>query len=241
MKKCLMTLLLFAPLWAVASDEGPALDRAVIDLRDAVSLQNGATTFVNYCLGCHGAAYMRYNRLMDLGLTEAQIRDNFLFAGQKVGDTMTSSLSRKDAKEWFGVPPPDLSVIARSRSADWLYTYLRGFYKDPSRPSGWNNLVFDNVGMPHVLWQLQGTQVLKEEAATHEHEHARKVLALESPGTLTTAQYDSMVRDLVNYLVFMGEPARATRVQIGAVSLIFLFLLFTLSFALKKNYWKDVH
>ncbi len=242
MKQCLLIMLLLSPAVAFAS-EGPALDRAPIDTHDAVSIQRGAQVFVNYCLGCHGAAYMRYNRHTEVGLTETQIRDNLLFAGQKVGDTMTSAMGRKDAKEWFGVPPPDLSVIARSRTPDWLYTYLRTFYRDDTRPSGWNNLVFENVGMPHALWELQGSQVLKieESGSAHEEKQVKKTLTLARPGTLTPTQYDALVRDLVNYLVFMGEPVRESRAQVGTVALIFLFLFFVLTYALKKNYWKDVH
>jgi ubiquinol-cytochrome c reductase cytochrome c1 subunit len=238
-----LKLLLLLPLAAFAASDGPALDRAPIDTRDVVSIQHGAKVFVNYCLGCHAASAMRYNRLMDLGLSEAQIRDNLLFAGQKVGDTMNSAMAGKQAKEWFGVGPPDLSVIARSRSPDWLYTYLRSFYRDDSRPSGWNNLTFENVAMPHVLYELQGMQVLEidKSEAKHEKAESKKKLVLQKPGTLTPVQYDALIRDLVNYLVFMGEPARESRAQIGAVTLIFLFLFFVLSYALKRNYWNEVH
>jgi ubiquinol-cytochrome c reductase cytochrome c1 subunit len=238
-----LKLLLLLPLAAFAASDGPALDRAPIDTRDVVSIQHGAKVFVNYCLGCHAASAMRYNRLMDLGLSEAQIRDNLLFAGQKVGDTMNSAMAGKQAKEWFGVAPPDLSVIARSRSPDWLYTYLRSFYRDDSRPSGWNNLTFENVAMPHVLYELQGMQVLEidKSEAKHEKAESKKKLVLQKPGTLTPVQYDALIRDLVNYLVFMGEPARESRAQIGAVTLIFLFLFFVLSYALKRNYWNEVH
>jgi ubiquinol-cytochrome c reductase cytochrome c1 subunit len=237
-----LVVLLLSPLGSLASEDA-VLDHAPIDSRDVTSIQQGAKVFVNYCLGCHGAASMRYNRLMDLGLTETQIRDNLLFGGQKVGDPMKSAMNGKEAKEWFGVPPPDLSVIARSRSADWLYTYLRTFYKDESRPNGWNNLAFQNVGMPHVLYELQGTQVLEKAKAEGEHAEGtgHKKLVLEKPGTMTPVQYDALVRDLVNYLVFMGEPARESRVQIGTVTLIFLFLFFVITYALKKNYWKEVH
>ena len=166
--KTLAAILLFVPALGYASEGELTLDRAPIDPLDVVSLQRGAHTFVNYCLNCHSASYMRYNRLRDLGLTEAQIRDNLVFTGVKVGDLMKTAMDPKDAKEWFGTAPPDLTVIARSRSSgagpgsDWLYTYLRSFYRDASRPTGWNNVVYPNVAMPHVLWQLQGEQALKE-------------------------------------------------------------------------------
>jgi ubiquinol-cytochrome c reductase cytochrome c1 subunit len=205
--------------------------------------------FVNYCLNCHGASYMRYNRLGDLGLSEQQIKDNLLFTADKVGEQMKIALRPAEAKEWFGAAPPDLTVIARSRAsefgsgADWLYTYLRTFYRDPERPTGWNNLIFENVGMPHVLWQLQGEQVLHVEKVKDAHgaEVEHKTLQLAKPGQLTKDDYDALVADLVAYLVFMGEPMADTRKQIGIWVLIALAVLFGLSYALKKNYWKDIH
>ena len=233
--------LLFAPAAVQAAGGDIQLDRARIDSADVVSIQRGAHVFVNYCLNCHSATAMRYNRLTDLGLTEQQIKDNLLFTGEKVGDPMHIAASRKDQREWFGVEPPDLSVIARSRGVDWLYTYMRTFYRDPTRVTGWNNLAFADVGMPHVLWQLQGTQVLDsgiEERGGHEVVH--KKLVLESPGTMSPLEYDQLVRDLVNYLSYMGEPAKARRVQIGIVVLFFLSLLLVLSWLLKMEYWKDV-
>jgi ubiquinol-cytochrome c reductase cytochrome c1 subunit len=238
----LLIALLFAPLTAVAAGGEVALDRAHIDTGDAVSIQRGARTFVNYCLNCHQAAYMRYNRLQDVGLTEQQIKDNLLLTGAKVGDTMKASISAKDAKQWFGVAPPDLSVTARSRGADWLYTYLRTYYRDPARSTGWNNLAFPNVGMPHVLWELQGSQRLETES--HEvggHTVEHKKLVLDQPGALSPAEYDRLVLDLVNYMVFMGEPVRTQRVQIGIAVLFFLSILLLLTWLLKREYWKDVH
>ncbi|MEK6212398.1 MAG: cytochrome c1 [Pseudomonadota bacterium] len=234
--------LLFAPAAVHAAGGDIRLDRANIDSGDVLSIQRGAKVFVNYCLNCHSATAMRYNRLMDLGLTEQQIKDNLLFTGGKVGDPMHIAAGRKDQQEWFGVAPPDLSVIARSRDVDWLYTYMRSFYRDPARVSGWNNLAFPNVGMPHVLWQLQGTQVLKseiEDRGGDKVEH--KKLVLESPGTLTPTEYDKLARDLVNYLSYMGEPVKTRRVQIGIAVLFFLSLLLVLSWLLKTEYWKDVH
>jgi len=209
----LLAALLFVPAAALAA--AGQLDRAPIEPRDLVSLQAGARTFVNYCLNCHGAQYMRYNRLGDLGLTEAQIRDNLMFAAEKVGETMTVAMTVKDGKAWFGVPPPDLSVIARSRGADWLYTYLRTFYRDEKTPSGWNNKVFPNVAMPHALWKVQ------EDAAN-------------------PVAYDRTVRDLVNFLVYLGEPAAQSRKSIGIVVLFVLGVLFVFAYAMKKAFWKDV-
>lgn len=243
MKKLLLAVLLLAPALAAASSAGLKLDRAPVDLHDLPSLQRGAQVFVNYCLNCHSASYMRYNRLRDLGLTEQQIRDNLLLAGEKVGETMNVAMRTKDAALWFGVAPPDLTVIARSRGADWLYTYLRQFYRDPNRPTGWNNLTFPSVAMPHVLAQLQGVQVLTMEEGTDAHGHKTQIprLQLETPGALTPVQYDQLVGDLVNYLVYMGEPAGMSRVHIGIAVLLFLAVFVVLSFLLKRAYWKDVH
>jgi ubiquinol-cytochrome c reductase cytochrome c1 subunit len=241
MKKILF-LALMLPFAAYAAVGHVKLDKAPIDYGDAVSIQRGARVFVNYCLNCHSAQYMRYNGLMALGLTEQQIRDNLLFGPGKVGDTMTVATRAGDAKEWFGVVPPDLSVIARSRGADWLYTYLRSYYRDGETATGWNNLVFPNVGMPHVLWELQGQQMLevKEEDGPH-GKHSVTTLVLDQPGTLSANEYNRLAADLVNYLVFMGEPQRASRVRIGYMVLIAVGVLFVLFYLLKREYWKDVH
>ena len=246
----LFTLLLcatLAPSAAMAS-ESVKLDRAHIDPRDTASLQRGARTFVNYCLNCHSANYMRYNRLRDIGLNDAQIRDNLVFTGAKVGDLMKTGMSANDGKKWFGTPPPDLTVIARSRSSpdgsgtDWLYTYLRSFYRDASRPTGWNNVVYPNVAMPHVLWQLQGEQVLKEvQVQGPGYMRTVQQLAIDKPGSMKPVEYNAMVADLVNYMAYMAEPAAYDRVRYGFVALIFLVILVGLSYALKKAFWKDVH
>jgi ubiquinol-cytochrome c reductase cytochrome c1 subunit len=195
--------------------------------------------FVNYCLNCHSANVMRYSRMEDLGLTEDQIKDNLLFAAEKPGETMKVAMSKADGKAWFGATPPDLSVIARSRGADWLYTYLRGFYRDDTRATGWNNTVFDKVGMPHVMWNLQGEMapVYKKEG---EHEVIDR-LELAKPGSVTLAEYDAMVGDLVNYLVWMGEPAQLQRKQLGLIVLAFLAFFFVVAYYLKKEFWKDIH
>ncbi len=248
MKKMLFALL-FAPLAgllvaraALAQEEGYPLDHAPIDQRDLVSLQAGARTFVNYCLSCHSAHFMRYNRLEDLGLTRQEIEDNLMFASDKVGAEMTVALSPADGKKWFSVAPPDLSVIARARGADWLYTYLRTFYRDPKSATGWNNAVFPHVGMPHVLWALQGERALQtktvKEGGETKVEYEWKQL---TPGALTEPQYDTTVRDLVNYMVYMSEPAGLVRKRIGVVVLFVLGILFVLAYLLKREYWKDVH
>jgi len=210
----LLAALLFAPAALLAAETGYPLDHAPIDPRDLVSLQSGARTFVNSCLGCHGVQYMRYNRLTDLGLTEQQIRDNLMFTADKVGETMKVAMTVKDGKAWFGVPPPDLSVISRSRGADWLYTYLRTFHRDAKSANGWNNKLFPNAAMPHALWKVQ------EESST--------------------VQYDIVVRDLVNFLVYVGEPSAQSRKAIGIVVLFVLGVLFIFAYAMKKAFWKDV-
>jgi len=236
MKKLFLALL-FAPLLAFAAGAELHLDKAPNKANDMAALQHGAKLFVNYCLNCHSASYLRYNRLQDIGLTEEQIKGNLLFAAEKTGETMTIAMQRADAKAWFGAPPPDLTVIARARSsefgsgADWLYTYLRGFYRDNARPTGWNNVVFANVGMPHVLWELQGEQVM---GADHK-------LQLAKPGKMKPAEYDAAVADLVAFLNWMGEPMAEFRKNLGVIVLIALALLFVFAYALKREYWKDIH
>lgn len=244
MKKLLLALA-FAPLAAAfsaqASEGGYRLDRAPIEPTNLVSLQSGARTFVNYCLNCHGAQYMRYNRLAELGLSEAQIRDNLILTDAKVGDTMKVALTAKDGKAMFGAAPPDLSVIGRARSADWLYTYLRSFYRDPKSPTGWNNAAFPQVAMPHALWTLQGERALEIVPAKDGHGEPEYKWSQLSPGTQDTVQYDTTVRDLVNFLVYVSEPAATSRKQIGIVALFVLGILFIFAYLLKKEYWKDVH
>ncbi len=235
MKKVLLAaflLPLFAQPVVVSANESVHLDAAPVDASNHASLQRGARTFVNYCLNCHSANYMRYNRLLEIGLTEKQIKDNLLFAGEKVGDTMKVAMNKKEAAKWLGAAPPDLSVEIRARGADWVYTYMRSFYRDSSRPTGWNNTVFDKVGMPHVLYALQGEQVLDHE--THE-------LKLVKPGSLSVEAYDSLVGDLTNFMAYMAEPAKQQRNQLGWFVLLFLGVLLVLAYKLKKAYWKDVH
>ena len=237
--KNFLFLLAAAPVVAFASGASVHLDKAPVNLADQESLQRGARMFVNHCLNCHSAGSMRYSRLQDLGLTEDQIKDNLMFAAEKPGETMKVGMTKSDGKTWFGATPPDLSVIARSRGADWLYTYLRGFYRDETRATGWNNTVFDKVGMPHVLWSLQGEMVpvMKKQG---EHEVIER-LELVKPGSVTLAEYDAMVGDLVNYLVWMGEPAQLQRKQLGLIVLAFLAVFFVVAYYLKKEFWKDIH
>ena len=247
MKKLLLALvllptaLLATPFMAWASEAGYRLDRAPIVPTDQLSLQAGARTFVNYCLNCHGAQYMRYNRLTDLGLTEAQIRDNLILTDAKVGDTMKVALTAKDGKTMFGAAPPDLTVIGRARSADWLYTYLRTFYRDANSPTGWNNAAFPQVAMPHALWTLQGERALEVIPAKDGHGAPEYKWTQLAPGTQNTVQYDTTVRDLVNFLYYMAEPAANDRKRIGILVLFALVIVFVFAYMLKKEYWKDVH
>ncbi|MGD9870797.1 MAG: cytochrome c1 [Thauera sp.] len=237
-------VLLFAPAVALAAGASVQLDKAPVSTEPA-ALQHGAKLFVNYCLNCHSASFMRYNQLTNLGLSEQEIRDNLMFAGERVGDLMKIAMRPTDSKVWFGAAPPDLTLIARQRAsgdgsgADWLYTYLRQFYRDSERPTGWNNVVFENVGMPHVFWQLQGEQVANITENADGTKHVE--LSLAKPGTLSVEEYDKAVADLVSFLVWMGEPVAEKRKTIGTFVLIFLFGMFFLTYALKKNYWKDIH
>lgn len=251
MKKLILTLMLALGVVAGAQAAGGEefqWDKAPPRTNDLPALQNGAKLFVNYCLNCHGAAFMRYNRLQDIGLTEQQIKDNLLFGDAKVGDTMKVAVDPKEAKEWFGANPPDLTLVARSRSghggtgADYLYTYLRTYYRDAEKPTGWNNLAFPSVGMPHVLWELQGErQPVVEVRLDHGKEHRRIVgFKQVSPGTMTPLQYDQAVGDLVGFLQWMGEPVQNSRVRIGAVVLIFLGFLTVIFWRLNAAFWKDV-
>ncbi|MEM7251746.1 MAG: cytochrome c1 [Pseudomonadota bacterium] len=250
MKK--LVALLALTMWAsaaFAAGSGANLVSAKVDLSDQASLQRGAQLFVNYCLSCHSATYMRYNRVgLDLGLNDQQVKDNLLFVGDKVGATMETAMSDEDAKVWFGVAPPDLSVISRSRGADWLYSYLLAFYEDESRPFGVNNLVFPQVGMPHVLASLQGIQVLKPEKPHAEGEHEvhssapfTTKLELKTAGVLSAGEFRVAMRDLTNFLVYVGEPAKLDRYRLGLWVMAFLVVFFFLSRALYKEYWKDVH
>ena len=257
---------------------GPAarMERIVTDPRDLESLQRGAKLFVNYCLNCHSAKYMRYNGLVNLGLTEQQIAENLILTGRfetsadgsplhlpaKIGDTMQVTMPAAQAKQWFGAPPPDLSVETRVRGTQWLYNYLLGFYRDEKSVTGWNNLVFPNVAMPHVLWELSGTNRLvtqefpSHEAAEgaaiaakalavvepgHDRKYLVKTLEVDQKGRLSSSDYRAAVADLVNFMDYVGEPSKLARARVGLIVLLFLGVLFVLAYWLKREYWKDVH
>ena len=227
-----------------AGGPGLTLDRANIDPTNKQSMQRGARTFINYCLSCHSASLMRYERIgNDLGIDEKLVSENLIFTGGKVGELMTVATADDDAKEWFGTVPPDLTVIARARGVDWLYTYMRSFYQDDSRHIGTNNLVFPDVGMPNVLWELQGVQkpvitTVKEHDGS---EHKVVELELVEPGLQTPKEFDRTVRDLVNFLDYMGEPAKYERRQLGTKVILFLLLFLVFAYLLKRDYWRDIH
>jgi len=212
-----------------SADGSYHLDNAKINLDDEQSLQRGARNFINYCLNCHSANYMRYNRLADIGLSDDVIKENLLFTAEKTGELMDINMDSTEAKKWFGANPPNLTVTARSRGKDWIYSYLRTFYVDESRELGWNNLVYPNAAMPHVLWELQGVQNLEDNK-----------LKLTKPGLLSAEEYDQFVLDTTNYMVFMSEPAKLVRYKIGYYVIGFLLILLILVINLKKEFWKDI-
>jgi ubiquinol-cytochrome c reductase cytochrome c1 subunit len=246
MKKTVLGFLIaMFPVVALASGAGVHLDKANINPDDRNSLQRGAKYFVNYCLSCHSASYMRFNRMgKDLGINDTQLLKNMMFKAEKVGETMDVNMKKSDAKNWFGTPAPDLSVIARSRSVDWIYTYLRSFYVDEKRPFGVNNTVFPDVAMPHVLWELQGMQKANFKTETDKDGNVHQVLEgydIVKQGSMTPKEYDQAVRDLVNFLDYLGEPGKKKRLTVGIYVLLFLVVFFFVSYRLKKEYWKDVH
>lgn len=248
--KKLLIALAWLPVVAFGNEATYPLDNA--PARSSLSsLQNGARLFINNCLNCHAASSMRYNRLRDLGLSEDQIKANLLFSGEKVGDLMTTAMRPADAKAWFGAVPPDLSVIARAKASaggsgpDYLYTYLRTFYKDDSRPTGWNNLVLPNVAMPHVLWQMQGVRAVKMVETDDPHEHGKKIQTMAgfeqlTPGTMNSAEFDSAMADLVAYMDWMAEPGREAHRRLGVIVVMFLALFAFLAWRLNESYWKEV-
>jgi ubiquinol-cytochrome c reductase cytochrome c1 subunit len=239
MKKILYTLLFLLPFNVMASS-GVKLDSADIDLTDTISMERGAKYYVTYCLGCHSAKHIRYKRIaLDLKLDEAEILKNVAPLGAGIYDQMHSAMNAHDAEKWFGTTPPDLSLIARSRGADWLYSYLRSFYTDPSKPLGVNNSVFPDVGMPNVFWQLQGSQsAVVQKVEGHD---VITDLKLDQPGQMSPKEFDKMVNDLVNFLVYVGEPVQLERQQMGKYVLFFILMFIALAYLLKKEYWKDVH
>jgi ubiquinol-cytochrome c reductase cytochrome c1 subunit len=255
MKKILLALLasLFVVSSARAAGGGIAWDTFPTErVTDMAALQHGAKLFSNYCLNCHAAAFVRFNRLRDIGLTEQQIKDNLIFTGGKVGDTMTVALDPKDAKSWFGGVPPDLSLIARSRSAfgqgtgaDYIYTYLRTYYRDETKPTGWNNLAYPGVGMPHVLWELQGQQraVFVDQKDPHDASkvvHVFKGFEPITTGLMSPAEYNLAVADLVAFLQWMSEPARHDRMRLGVWVLLFLAVFTLIAWRLNAVFWKDI-
>ncbi len=245
MKKLITALLLALPVAVMASGAGPHMEKANIDMGNKESLRHGAQLFVNYCLSCHSAESQRYSRMgQDLGLTDEQVKKNLMLASDKIGSTMKVAMPAADAKRWFGNPPPDLSVMARARGADYLYNYLTTFYIDPKRPFGVNNLMFPDVGMPHVLWELQGMQKAVTETHTDAEGNETTVITgfeIVQPGKMNKEEYDQAARDLTAFLVYVGEPIQLKRTQIGIWVLLFLAVLFVFAYALKKEYWKDVH
>lgn len=254
MKKLIVSVMFalsasFVTTAAVANEGGVVLEHANVDIHNQASLQRGVKYFANYCMGCHSLNFSRYNRVAtDLGLTNEQVAKNLIFTRdadgepEKAGALMKNGMPQKQAAEWFGAPPPDLSLVGRSRGPDWIYSYLKAFYVDKTRPMGVNNTVFANVGMPHVLWELQGLQekeCTKEGEGAHAVEHCE--LKLTKPGSMTPAEYDQTVHDITNFLTYVGEPAALSRKTYGVFVLIFLGLFAVLAYFLKKEYWKDVH
>ncbi|MEN8216532.1 MAG: cytochrome c1 [Pseudomonadota bacterium] len=241
MRRLILALTLLLPAMVFASSGGVELQQPDNDITDKASLQAGAKLFVNYCMGCHSANYVRFQRVgQDLGLSDELLKENLMFSTEKVGETMSIAMDKNDAEIWFGVTPPDLSVIARARGADWLYTYMLSFYLDPSRPMGVNNLVFKDVGMPHVLWERQGWQKLVHTKDEHGHEKADLVLVNEADKE-KAEQYKTDMRNLVNFLDYIGEPAKLERHNLGWKVILFLVIFLGFAIALKKEYWRDVH
>ena len=247
MKKLFVLIVMLVPgtIFAAGGHGGVELDRIEVSLTDKVSLQNGAKLFVNYCLSCHSAQYMRYNRMAaDLEIPEDLVKEQMIFTGGKIGDPMTTNMSKEDGEKWFGVAPPDLTLVGKLRDPEWLYTYLRTFYRDESTVSGWNNKVFPNVAMPHVLSDLQGIQrpvyTVTTDADGTEHEELSG-FKLEKEGSMSPEEFDHAMRDLTNFLYYMGEPARMVRIGWGIWTLLFLSVFGLLAFLLKKEYWRDVH
>ncbi|MCA6063451.1 cytochrome c1 [Thalassolituus marinus] len=250
MKKIFALIAAFVPAIALAAGGNVHLDEHRTDLHDTASLQRGAQVFANYCMGCHSMEHARYNRVAkDLGIPEDLMMENLVFADKKFGDLMTIAMRQEDSKKWFGATPPDLTLVARVRRPDWVYTYLRSFYEDPSRPWGVNNVVFKDVGMPNVLADLQGLQklgtanvkvgydTLTGQEITERHDN---VLYLAEEGELSAEEFDKVVYDLVNFMVYMAEPIALERQTIGWWALLFLAIFFVPVYFLNKEYWKDI-
>ncbi len=244
MKKLIIGLFALLPSLTMAAGPSVPLMDANIDLKDNTSLQRGAKLFMNYCLGCHQMQYQRYERTFrDIGIPTEIGQEQLIFDGSKVGSHIKNAIGKEDAAKWFGAAPPDLTLVARVRGTDWIYTYLKSFYKDESRPFGVNNIVFPSVGMPHVLQELQGLPTpITEEVEEHGHT-VTKVVGTETDGTgeMSDDEYDRAARDLTNFLAYVGEPSRLESEALGLKVIGFLVILFILAFMLKKEYWRDVH
>ena len=251
MRKLLIAFFLFVPSLVMAAGGGVQLDRAPINLKDTESLKRGAKAFASYCLSCHSAEYMRYNRIgRDLGMSDVEVSQELISTRDvkgektKVGELMHVAMTTDYAKEAFGTKIPGLTVIARAKGADYLYTYLRTFYLDDSRSTGMNNIAFADVGMPHVLWSLQGLQKANFKTEVDADGNEKQVfegMEIVKPGKLSKEEYDAFVADLVNFMVYMAEPVQLERQSLGIKVLIFLFILAILAYLLKKEYWKDIH
>ncbi|MFA0441189.1 cytochrome C [Vibrio sp. 10N.286.49.C2] len=245
MKKWIVVLFALLPSLAFAAGGNVHLDKANNDLTDQASLQNGAKLFMNYCFACHSTQYQRYERVAnDLGIPVDLAKENLVFDPEaKIGDLMVNAMPQKQAASWFGAPPPDLTLVARVRGADWLYTYLRSFYADPSRPFGVNNTTFPNIGMPHVLEELQGIPSPIFETHVVNGQDVEVVVGTQTDGRgeLSTSEYDDAVRDLVNFLEYSGDPVKLERHAMGWWAMAFLVLFTIVVVLLKKEYWRDVH
>lgn len=257
-KQVIAMLFALLPCMAMAAPSGYPLDDANIDLRDKASLQDGARTFVNYCMGCHSAQYQRYERVAnDLGIPEELMLENLVQTGALIGEHMKIGMRPADSKVWFGAAPPDLTMVTRVRGTDWVYTYMRTFYEDPARPFGANNRVFPNVGMPNVLAELQGRQVIGCKAMpvmegntvvrdtltgeTVKDEQCDVLTIVEGTGTQTEEEFDTTVRNLVNFLAYSADPIKLERHRIGIYVLLYLAFFFVFAYLLKREYWKDIH
>lgn len=244
MKKLMIALVALLPTLVFAAGGNIHLDKANYDLSDKASLQRGAKLFANYCFACHSTGYQRYQRVAtDLGIPADLMKDNLIFTTSKIGDLMVNSLDKNEGAKWFGAAPPDLTLEARLRGADWIYTYLRSFYKDETRPFAVNNIVFPDVAMPHVLEELQGIPTAVYETILVDGVEHKNIVALESneQGEMSSDEYDNAILDLVNFLVYSGEPNKLERQSLGVWVIGFLVILFILSYLLKKEYWRDVH
>lgn len=245
MKNLLLILLLIPVANVFASGGSGHLELAQTNIRSKESLANGAKYYMSYCSGCHSLQYQRYNRMaQDLGLTKEEVEANLIFTDSKFADHMTNSMSAEDGEKWFGKAPPDLTVIAKNRGVDWLYTYLKSFYKDPSRPSGWNNTVFPNASMPNILWKQQGIQEAHFEEHTLDNgvvTHTFKEFTKLSEGTMSDEEFDDTIRDIVNFLDYTAEPAQLIRMAYAPWVMLFLVIFTFMAYMLKKNYFKDVH